>query len=120
MKMKTLEKTPNSHDRMVEGYSITLDDNLFHIFVMEELSGTRRGYILKLMLGNGVDTSVDLHRQKFKFPEVTELMKRHLPDAWVNKGKTRRCYRYIVFGHGKQNMQLALTLLHTIINEHKN
>ncbi|MGX8712666.1 MAG: hypothetical protein ACSW8I_03145 [bacterium] len=115
--MKTLEKSPNSRDRLVEGYSINLDGNLFHIFVMEELTGTCRGYIIKLMLGNGDNTSVDLQREKSKFPEATGIMKRHLPDAWVNKGKTRRCYKYIVFGHGEKNMQMALVLLHTIIDE---
>ena len=54
------------------------------------------------------------------YPQATELMKRHLPDAWVNKGKTRRCYKYIVFGHGEQNMVLALSLLKTIVDELKN
>ena len=117
MKMMTLDPSPNMHDRLIEGYSITLDEKTFRIFVMEELTGTRRGYILKLMLGWGDDTNVDLQKNKKEYPQTTELMKRHLPDAWVNKGKTRRCYKYIVFGHGEQNKNLALSLLKTIINE---
>ena len=117
MKITTLKKTPNGNDRLIEGYSVTLDGQLFNIFVMEELTGTKRGYILKLMLGLGDSTTVDLHRQKALYPQATELMRRHLPDAWVNKGKTPRCYRYIVFGHGEQNKQLALNLLRVLCDE---
>ena len=117
MRITTLKPSRNSRDRLIEGYEITLDGKLFRIFVMEELTGTQRGYILKLMLGWGTDTSVDLQKQKKLYPEATDLMKRHLPDAWVNKGTSIHCYKYIVFGHGEQNMQLALSLLRTIIDE---
>lgn len=117
MKITTLEPSPNRRDRLIEGYCIPLDGQEFRLFVMEERTGTKRGYILKLMLGWGNDTAVDLQRQKSQYPQAIELMKRHLPDAWVNKGKARRCYRYIVFGHGEQNKNLALTLLKTIIDE---
>lgn len=104
-------------DRLIDGYCVTLDNEQFRIFVMEELTGTQRGFIIKLMLGWGDDTTVDLQKQQKDYPQATELMKRHLPGAWVNKGKTRHCYKYIVFGHGEQNKELALRLLKIIIDE---
>ncbi len=106
-------------DDLIEGYCIPLDGKEFRLFVMEELTGTKRGYILKLMLGWGDDTTIDLQRQRKSFPEATNLMNLHIPDAWVNKGKTRRCYKYMTFGKGEQNKALALALLRTIVCELK-
>ena len=117
MRFHSLKPSPNKGDRLIEGYSITLDGHLFHIFVMEEMTRTMRGYILKLMYEWGDSTTVDLDRHRARYPQTTELMRRHLPEAWVNKGKTRHCYKYIVFGHGEFNRDLALALLRHMVEE---
>ena len=117
MRFRSLEPSPNRGDRLIEGHSITLDGQLFRIFVMEELTAPQRGYILKLMFGWGNDTGVNLDKQSTLFPQTTRIFESYLPDAWENRGRDYFCYKYIVFGHGDFNREIALTLMHHILEE---
>ena len=102
-------------DQLVDGYCVPLDGKHFRVFVANEVTGTRRGYFLKLMYEWGQDEAINLDKQKDVFPQATEIFKKYLPKAWVNRGKTRRCYKYIMFGKGLCNKHLALSLMHNII-----
>ena len=102
-------------DQLIDGYCVPLDGRHFRIFVADEVTGTRRGYFLKLMYEWGQDETINLDKQKDVFPQTTEVFKQYLPKAWVNRGKTRRCYKYIVFGKGLYNKHCALSLMHNII-----
>ena len=101
-------------DQLVEGYCVPLDGKQFRILVADETTGTQKGFFLKLMYEWGKDTKVDL-REEILYPEATEIFKGYLPKSWINRGKTRHCYKYIVFGHGLANKHLALSLMHSII-----
>lgn len=103
-------------DVLVEGYCIPLDGKPFRIFVGNEVKRNARGYFLKLMYDWGCDTTIDLDKRKADFPQTTEIFISFLPKAWVNKGKTHRCYKYIIFGHGEANKHLAMSLMHSIIS----
>lgn len=112
----TLEPSPNRNDTLVEGYCIPLDGKHFLIFVAKERENidNSRGYFLKLMYEWGNDAKVDLDKQD-EFPQAKRIFEDYLPDAWVNKGVTYHCYKYIIFGHGLTNKHLALSLMHSII-----
>ena len=102
-------------DELIEGYCIPLDGKRFRIFVANELTGTQRGFFLKLMYEWGKDEEVNLVSQKDKFPQTTEIFNRYLPGSWINRGAKHRSYKYIVFGKGLNNQHLACSLMHTII-----
>lgn len=102
-------------DDLIEGYCIPLDGKQFRIFVGNEVKRDNRGYFLKLMYEWGKDETINLDKQKADFPQTTTIFNSFLPKAWVNKGRTRRCYKYIIFGHGEANKHLALSLMHSII-----
>lgn len=108
-------KSIPQRDQLIEGYCVPLDNKQFRIFVADELAGTRRGYFLKLMYEWGQDEIVNFDKQKDVFPQVTEVFKKNLPNAWVNIGRTLRCYKYIMFGKGLCNKHRALSLMHNII-----
>lgn len=102
-------------DELIEGYCIPLDRRQSRIFVANEMVRPQRGYFLKLMIDKGQDVTINLDKQKAEFPQTTEIFNSFLPKAWVNKGRTRRCYKYIIFGHGETNKHLALSLMHSIV-----
>lgn len=101
-------------DQLVEGYCVPLNGKQFRIFVADEITGTQRGFFLKLMYEWGIDETVDI-RDEALYPDVSKVFKNYLPKSWVNRGKTRHCYKYIMFGHGLANKHLALSLMHGII-----
>ncbi|MBR1799000.1 MAG: hypothetical protein IJ761_03760 [Bacteroidales bacterium] len=117
MRFHSLEALPNRGDRLIEGHCVTLDGHIFRIFVMEELTVSKRGYILKLMLDWGDSATVDLDKQGNQYPQAKRIFDSYLAGAWMNKGTRYHCYKYIVFGHGEFNRELALTLLHHIVEE---
>lgn len=102
-------------DELIEGYCIPLDGREFRIFVADERVKPQRGYFIKLMYEWGQDETINLNKQKDDFPQTTKVFNSFLPKAWVNQGKTRRCYKYIIFGHGESNKHLALSLMHSIV-----
>ena len=108
-------KSIPQRDQLIEGYCVPLDNKQFRIFVADELVGTRRGYFLKLMYEWGQDEIVNFDKQKDVFPQLTEVFKKNLPNAWVNRGRTRHCYKYIMFGRGLCNKHRALSIMHNII-----
>lgn len=108
-------ETIKQPDELIEGYCIPLDKEEFRIFVADEKVPPRRGYFLKLMFEWGKDENINLDAQKEVFHQVTKIFEDFLPDAWINKGTTYRCYKYIMFGHGVANKHLALSLMHSII-----
>ena len=59
-KLKDLKNTANAGDGLVEGYLLTLDNEEFRVFVLFEKTNGKRGFILKIMYGNGKDEFVNL------------------------------------------------------------
>ncbi len=113
-RLENLKDTANKNDQLVEGFFVTIDNEVFRIFVMDELTGSQRGYILKLMYHDGKDEQIDLHDET-QFPQVTNLFMKYCCGLWKNQGTKRHCYKYIVFGHGRHNRVIAVTIMRQIV-----
>ncbi|MCR4828707.1 MAG: Arm DNA-binding domain-containing protein [Bacteroidales bacterium] len=113
-KMHSLAETANAGDNLIEGYSLTLDNHEFCVFVFDELTEAHRGYILKIMYGDGTDEDVDLDKMK-KYPQVNRIFDKNLHGLWINKGKKRFCYKYIVFGKEQKDRIFAVTIMRQIV-----
>lgn len=66
-KLESLRNTANAGDNLIEGYQLIIDNEEFLVFVMNENTGTQRGYILKLMFQDGKNDSVNLSEKKNDF-----------------------------------------------------
>lgn len=113
-KMQNLKGTANENDCLEEGYCLMLDNEVFHVFVMYELTNGQRGYVLKIMYRNGTDIDVNLD-DSLKFPKVNELFGRYCRGLWINKGSSRFCYKYVVFGQGDSNKLFSITIMRQIV-----
>ncbi len=114
IKMQSLAETANAGDNLIEGYSVTLDGNKFCVFVFDEITGTRRGYILKIMYGDGKNENVNLD-ETGKYLEVNQIFNKYLHGLWMNQGDSRLCYKYIVFGKEEKNKFFAVTIMRQIV-----
>jgi len=112
--MADLNGTANENDIFIEGYKFSIDKKDFSIFVMKEATGTKRGYILKIMLGDGKDKNINISDTKI-FPKLNSLLGVWCCGLWKNRGKTRFCYKYVVFGKGEADKQNAVTMLRIIV-----
>ena len=113
-KMQNLKGTANENDRLEEGYCLMLDNEVFHVFVMYELTNSQRGYVLKIMYQNGTDNDVNLDDSS-RFPEVNAIFGKYCRGLWKNKGTTRFCYKYVVFGLGDSNKLFSITIMRQIV-----
>lgn len=112
--MQNLKGTANENDRLEEGYCLMLDNEVFHVFVMYELTNGQRGYVLKIMYQNGTDNDVNLDDSS-RFPEVNAIFGKYCRGLWKNKATTRFCYKYVVFGHGDSNKLFSITIMRQIV-----
>jgi hypothetical protein len=81
---------------------------------MEELTGTKRGYVLKLMFQDGKSDSVNINDRE-RFPYANSLFDRFCNGLWENKPNAKKCYKYVVFGHGESNKIFAVTIMRNIV-----
>jgi type IV secretory pathway TraG/TraD family ATPase VirD4 len=113
-----LKDTGNKNDQLIEGYCVPLDGQEFRIFVLNELTGTKRGFILKIMFQLGTDYFTDI-RDRILFPQTNSIFRdaRYGRGDWKNKAKKdgRHCYKYIVYGHDEKNKEAALRMMYQII-----
>lgn len=113
-KIENLQGTANSNDRLIEGFLLVLDNEEFHIFVEDELTGSKRGYILKLMYKDGKDNLVNLNNVK-QFPQVNMIFDKFCQGLWVNQRNAKKCYKYIVFGKRVKDKIFAVTIMRHIV-----
>ena len=112
--LDNLRDTANSNDKLIEGFQLVVDNENFLIFVMDELTGTKRGYILKLMFQDGKSDSVNINDRE-RFPHANSLFDRFCNGLWDNKPNAKKCYKYVVFGYGESNKIFAVTIMRNIV-----
>lgn len=112
--LDNLRDTANSNDKLIEGFQLVVDNENFLIFVMDELTGTKRGYILKLMFQDGKSDSVNINDRE-RFPYANSLFDRFCNGLWDNKPNAKKCYKYVVFGYGESNKIFAVTIMRNIV-----
>ena len=66
------------------------------------------------MVGNGTDRKVDLSKTK-KYSELRYIFDKWCNSLWINRGKTRHCYKYVVFGKDESHKHLAITVMRLIV-----
>ena len=115
--LEDLKGTANANDGLVEGYCMTMDSEDFCIFVMDELTGTKRGYALKIMYHDGKDDSVSIS-DTVRFPQVNAIFNRYCNGLWENKNSAvRKCYKYIIFGKDERDKVFAVTIMRQIVSD---
>ena len=115
-KLTDLKNTANAGDNLVEGYLLTLDDETFQVFVLFEKTNGKRGYILKIMYGDGKDEVVNLD-DKEKYPQTNAIFEKYLYGLWINNGDKRFCYKYVVFGKRDCDKIIAVTIMRHIVSD---
>jgi hypothetical protein len=113
-KIESLSGTANAGDRLVEGYCVKLDNEDFNIFVMDEMTGSRRGFSLKIMYKDGTDNHVNIS-DKAHFPQVYSILNRYCTGMWKNRPNAKKCYRYVVFGKEEVCKIFAIVILRQIV-----
>lgn len=113
-----LKYTGNKNDQLIEGYCVPLDGQEFRLFVLNEITGSKRGFILKIMFQLGTDYITDI-RDRTAFPQTNSIFRdtRFRRGDWKNQAKKdgRHCYKYIVFGHDEKDKEDALKLMYRIV-----
>lgn len=116
-KLTDLKDTANAGDALVEGYLLTLDNKEFRIVVFfEKTNDGKRGYILKIMYGDGKDEIVNLD-DKEKYPKTNAIFDKYLYGLWINNGNKRFCYKYVVFGERDCDKVFAVTIMRHIVSD---
>ena len=105
----------NHYREFVRGYRVSLDDEEFRLFVINETTRTCRGYILKLMLRNGRIAEIDFDKKIYQniYKQACSVFDIFQRKQWKNKGTIYHCYKYIVFG---KNDRGAFELMRQIID----
>lgn len=115
--LEDLKGTANANDRLVEGYCMKMNTEDFCIFVMDELTGTKHGYALKIMYRDGKDDSVSIN-DTVRFPQVNAIFNRYCNGLWENKNNAvRKCYKYIIFGKDEKDKVFAVTIMRQIVSD---